>query len=151
MGMVKGQRGRNSRITVTGVSISTSVNPAAFIFSRIARRLSTFSLHVSTSFAFAISDLLLALRLPDLGPHLHQRPDDDLQHRRERQPPPAPLGAVELLPEEHQGRRVEHGPLQGRSSSPNVSLPIRSSSGTSWHSRSEERRVGKECRSRWSP
>src|SRR5207245_11620308 len=41
--------------------------------------------------------------------------------------------------------------MPGRSTMPSPGRPTCTMLGSSWNRRSEERRVGKECRSRWSP
>ena len=47
--------------------------------------------------------------------------------------------------------RIVSGTLKGRRISPPKMLPVRPTTDRAKEARSEERRVGKECRSRWSP
>src|SRR3712207_8655416 len=65
---------------------------------------------------------------------------------------PICVGGVEALPRYRGGHGAEHNPRSARSTAllaPGVVVWVRSRDDKGL--RSEERRVGKECRSRWSP
>src|SRR3712207_9077715 len=72
----------------------------------------------------------------------------------------ANLAAAGVRPEEVDAVLLTHmhpdhsnglADAQGRALFPRAELVMHEAEWAHWHDRSEERRVGKECRSRWSP